>query len=181
MNVRKFLNSITTHVLFVICLAEAYYVGYKTPHSILPHIDARLLPYMNEFVADAATYGVSVYPESIGMIEFSDQMPTGDVGFCNTASRYWAALGMNHTNVIFINSSIEDDIGTPYFKTIMYHELAHCLLDKSHDEGGSLTIMDPTPYGSDQFWDRTWSQQVKDLFLRPEGDPAPNYHMEIRP
>lgn len=76
-----------------------------------------------EFLNDAETYNRYVDTSSLAVLRFEDTLPNEAIGICRKFS--------NGRREVAILSTMK---GRLMLKALVYHELAHCLLDLKHSD-----------------------------------------------
>ena len=100
------------------------------------HRDRKLAGYIDEFVAEGKKYGVEVNADYLAVLEFDDEIDLDEhIGYC-----IYSPIPIPKTNIVRVYRPVEFNY---YFKALIFHELAHCILFKDHDPPGSTTIMSP--------------------------------------
>lgn len=121
-----------------------------------PGVDSDFQQHLREFVKDAERYGIDLQmPQSmLYSIQYGDTADGSGtaIGICyRTQIRNWVVI-----------SPVTRDTG--YQRTLLYHELGHCLLNQKHVEGTNTDIMNPRlpmfPSNED------WEHAVDTLFRR---------------
>lgn len=115
---------------------------------ISPKVDAEILPYVEEFLADANYYdqGCSRVKDVI----LSDKVKTGIAGYCQPGF----AVVLSRP---FWEASDEWER-----RTLVYHELGHCSLNLDHTEEEAIAIMNPYILPS-YLASRNWPSLVRTL------------------
>lgn len=105
----------------IIVLAASYF------NSPAPEIAPDLKPFVDAFISEAESRGLDIpYPSKALIIFGKDsQFEDGSVGLC-----YMYVLG--RPLQIFVDKRYWSHISMAQKTVLMYHELAHCLLNKEH-------------------------------------------------
>lgn len=153
-------------------------------------IDPYLATYIENFVADAQSHGVSLSGASLDrlrVVKFVDSVEhmqrmygqaasdgDGLAGACTdvaTDNRV-AAAGIQvageekRWQEIWIANSITNngDAPAPVLRELMYHELGHCFLGLEHAAPAPHKIMSPSVSGNVAFLSKNWERLVAELF-----------------
>lgn len=84
-------------------------------------IEPELRAYLNSFLSRAEQVGVKIEGVSTHRIEFVSEMQDTNIGLCYP-----------YLNRLYINKSFWVTASKSQREELMYHELAHCLLDLPH-------------------------------------------------
>ena len=134
-------------VLFITAGCGAEYYNKRSDDLL---IDPDLLPFLDEFRADAALYNIPL--EQPDVIVFREMDDTYTAGMCVVAKLFSITY-----RDIFIDPSYQY---SPLLKPLMYHEFGHCLMNLEHTSDG---IMQPYLQSSDYYKD-DWDNLVESLF-----------------
>jgi hypothetical protein len=179
----------------LLVLAGSLLLGCKSLNEagVMParNIDDRLAHYIDDFVADAGSYGRVVAEDRLGELRvftfvdnigaqkqhYGQAVSTADsdlVGSCATL-RQQDDVGLGHAEYavktydwreIWLDRSYEDQVenGTMALKELVYHELGHCLLDLIHAPSTPHEIMSPAISGNSAWLTSNWSSLAETLF-----------------
>lgn len=149
-------------------------------------VDPRLEGYIQEFVNDGLNYGVQVQIKDfhhswVFKASFGD-LPHGSIAVCSTymESANLGEFNLETTSVreIIVSTRYWESLSEMTKKEVMYHELGHCSLDRSHTTGNSLfslngsrfsaptSIMSPSPVSlvNDQAYSTLKDYYLAELF-----------------
>lgn len=123
-------------IVFLSVLAGCQKAEEATPAIT---VDAAFQPYFERFEAEGALRGLDIElaAEQIGAV-FSDELAAGQVGLC---TQYTSGIGI--IEIRATTWSAADDLEREH---LIFHELGHCYLGRSHDDtkdaaGFCLSIM----------------------------------------
>lgn len=130
--------------------------GFTLPD---PFIAEDLQPYVNEYI-DFMTKN-DLNPGNINLmrrVEWVDSLKDNDVGQC----RYFWVEGMPETtywNIVILKTH---KYGEYQLKSLMMHEMAHCVHEAEHTDSKTIHIMRPSLNAEITLaWN--WDEMVKDL------------------
>ena len=86
------------------------------------------------------------------------ELESPTIGLCYTYSR--KAHKTVRWSEIHVDPKMKDNC---LLKTLMYHELGHCILYKDHRDNPTSVIMSPT-IGNCQYYEDNWDWMLDDLF-----------------
>ena len=138
------------------------------PEYTIPdkNYDDDLDGYLEDFVADAESYGVDLpHLSKLRKIEWGetrDEENPRRVGVCYSYSN---RSGVIYTEIVISNEFKNN--GSITLRALMYHEFGHCILGLPHELG--RTIMAPALH-SRYYYKRCWEPLVEQLFLGGEVD-----------
>ncbi|MEM4379611.1 MAG: hypothetical protein QXL01_02860 [Thermoplasmatales archaeon] len=134
------------------CRTNLYETVQVGPHTRAR--DPKITPYIQEFIND-----------------FKDLVPTEMLDLSVLYSyRYETIVGEEGKDVVGMCSSWtfgeREIILAPYLyetdylqKSVIYHELGHCLFDLGHDPDGSL--MSEYIFDQEEYWKDNWAEELK--------------------
>lgn len=135
--------------------------------NLVPEVDAVLLPYYNDFVADAKARN-RVLPTNLESIKLVDEITVDKpadglvvIGVC-IFNEY---ANSQTINTVQISKMMTRD--ATQLKTVIYHELGHCLLNLKHTAPDSNQIMEPVANMSDDYINANWTDLVNYEFNSP--------------
>jgi hypothetical protein len=121
--------------------------------TISKRVDSEILPFVEEFVTDAKKYDSSC--NAVRDIFISNKVTGQVAGYCIPGF------------VVVMSNTFWDRASTVSKRTLVYHELGHCALDREHvDEDNTDSIMNPYVL-SDYLVEGRWEQLVERLFNEP--------------
>jgi hypothetical protein len=145
-------------------------VRYTPPKNLPGDLETELPTslkwYVVEFQADALRYGIDV-SEGIARltsVEYGNTRGDGHhsrVGLCESWEYHKGSLAFGN---IKVEQPSSFDLK---FKALMYHELSHCILRRSHTSQNERTIMSPTLHEVD-YYEACWDGMLATLFT---GEP----------
>ena len=129
--------------------------------------DPDVMPYVQEFVVEAAAHGVSVNPRDYWYIRKSDNSyfdGTTTIGYCllPMVGLYRATLFTWpwHKSIEF-RREWWDTASEKLKRITVFHELGHCSLRRNHEPMGTASIMEPR---MPEFEESDWDYLVEELF-----------------
>ena len=116
-----------------------------------------LMTYTNDFVAEAASRGVSIDLDKMLSIRYGKTSKGAD-GTCKR-------LKLTGQYEITINKRIlnADNYTRLHIKALVFHELGHCALGLDHSEDSSV-IMYRSIIQSKQYYENNWDYLIDQLF-----------------
>ena len=111
-------------------------------------IETPFIRYFSDFAEESATHGLKIVNVPI-VIKFSDKEQKDSIGICIVSKNVKAR------RYVFIDKASWNKVGTTTRKALIFHELAHCLLDV--DEHANDGIMsEVVPYDTANMFDDFW-------------------------
>lgn len=130
--------------------------------------DDALLPYFFSFVVDAARYGRDLSGGDDTIVLRFGQLRDGVAGRCDSLAYRGPKGFLERTSPpddtwkeITISRAVPTTDGR--FKSLVYHELSHCLLGLTHDEDDETAIMYPSLPRFPMEAEENWADAVRQL------------------
>lgn len=112
--------------MIVFLFAAMGFLSYTILFPI-PHVETEFDSYVQQFIQDAASRGVYLdYPKNAN-ISFAD-LKGNTIGTCWHIPRFSEQFAIEISKSYWESASIENKT------SVIYHELGHCMLNKSHVE-----------------------------------------------
>lgn len=130
------------------------------------NIDKSLIPYLEDFVIEAASRKISLPLLSKLTIVKYDNIIQDDpndkkiVGRCTT---YRNSSGEIKYTKVVIDSDYRERSGSYQLKALMFHEFAHCILRLGHYRTDPPSIMNPS-LPSEMYYQLNWQKLVDQMF-----------------
>lgn len=127
------------------------------------YIDNRLLPMLDQFVADATAYDMAQALKSVDVLEFHDFTQENKDSGSYVLGRCYIIFddyGNFHRSV-----KIQKGLSRTVFKTVVFHELGHCMLNYGHKDDGDKPLIMNTYVPSQEYVLENWDEMVRDLFI----------------
>ncbi|MEP7320913.1 MAG: hypothetical protein ABI761_03300 [Saprospiraceae bacterium] len=129
-----------TSFSFVGCIKESLnFVGEMAAPGAYPNVDMALWPYFKRFEDEAALRDINVDLQNAHITGFISDIPTEHVqGLCSHSS--------SDPKKVTVDLPFWDRASDQSREFVIFHELGHCYLGRSHDEskdsdGFCLSIM----------------------------------------
>lgn len=124
------MKSHNLHLLLSICLLLLLTACDKKQAALLdakiyPDTDQRLWPYFAKFESEAARHNMPIDLNAINIRGSIQEIPVEDiVGLCNNSSE--------NSNQVLIDEGFWNRSSDVSKEMIIFHELGHCVLQRSH-------------------------------------------------
>ena len=171
---RKFVNALWWLNFFAICQFADSCGTLRDRHM---NVQPELRPYVEEFKKEALSRGFEIPKERFYLdIKETNGMNRGNIGVCSfnrTVLDFFSSDGWDggHGTVIVRPKSYfvrppfvtNPEVWELAYKTVIFHELGHCLLFLDHAEQEEKSIM--RPY-EEIIYPNEWNGLVDELFNR---------------
>lgn len=147
------------YVIFILLAVLIPSCSVEEPsYSIASSVDEELLPYVRSFEDEASLRGISVnWSDHHMTVGFAD-IETNAVGRCLT---YTDASKKIELDKSYWNN--QSAIGKEF---VIFHELGHCILDRSHlDTADALGRCISIMHSSDDLCRNNYTARTRDAFL----------------
>ena len=144
------MNKLTTLLILILC------TSCTPPHApTRKGVDPGLEKYIAAFLLDAGRSGIFPIASQRKLVSVQyGEVPDSAVGICyQYPARYW----------IVIRPGLDYDAFL--MRTLLYHELGHCLLDLPHYYGGTDIMNEMLPYLGENDT-KQWDVMVSRMFSR---------------
>lgn len=125
-------------------------------------IDSSLQPYVNDFVDEGRSEGVTIVIDNLS-VRFADDIPGVAIGQCSMFDH-----GTVGTPSIIIERAYWDSHSEIAKKVVIFHELGHCVLFREHVWGWTASnIVASIMYYSiqyDSMYSNNWAYYMHELF-----------------
>ena len=145
-----------------------------------------LIGFANNFISDAARYGVIITDQSkelLRVINFSDKLDTTETGVLASCNRYrgenqafGGVIEVRWNTIQVLKDATKRYTGESHIllRELLYHELYHCLLNKGHLPEDVPGIMNPFFQRGDQRAFKDWDGLIADMFSKKLRDMTPD-------
>lgn len=136
----------------------------KQPESSMEmEIDPRVAPYVTGFVKDASTFGMEIEPTSLIVRVGATNRPD-EIAYCLHGAGVPKIMISDTFLTYYERNGLSGDI-----EQVVYHELGHCLLGRSHldtSANGRPTSVMNTHHFSNGVYNQNRLAYLNELFTR---------------